>query len=187
MNIYIQNTCLLLNSHGGYTLARYCTTLHHTAPHTATHAATHTATHTATLQHCFVQLIVSAVTHGSTAEDASITRGDTISRVNTIDAQHLDTSKGGGLRGALRGEVLKLMLLKAGTSSSIQVCCSVLRCLAECCSVLLCVAECCSVFVAVCCCALLCIAVCCRLLQSGAECCSVLKIVCAVRGDYFVL
>ena len=56
----------------------------------------------------------------------------------------------------------------------IEVCCSVLQCVAVCCSVLQCVAvslQC----VAVCCSVLQCVAVCCGELQRVAVCCSVLQ------------
>ena len=57
----------------------------------------------------------------------------------------------------------------------VQVCCSVLQCVAVCCRVLQCVAECCSVLqcVAVCCSVLQCVAVCCSMLQCVVLCCSV--------------
>jgi len=59
---------------------------------------------------------------------------------------------------------------------SLNVCCSVMQCVAVCCSVLLCVVVCCSVLqcVAECCSVLQCVAVCCSVLQCVAVCCSVL-------------
>ena len=54
------------------------------------------------------------------------------------------------------------------TTSSRQVCCSVLQCVAVCCSVMQCVLQ------YVCCSVLQCVAVCCSVLQCVAVCCSVL-------------
>jgi len=60
---------------------------------------------------------------------------------------------------------------------ALNLCCSVLQCVAVCCSVLQCAAVCCSALqcVAVCCSVLQCVAVCCRVLQCAAVCCSVLQ------------
>ena len=59
------------------------------------------------------------------------------------------------------------------TTSKVQLCCSVLQCVAVCCSVLRCVAVCCSVLQ----CVAVCVAVCCSVLQCVAVCCSVLQCV----------
>jgi len=72
-------------------------------------------------------------------------------------------------------------------SAALEVCCSVLQCVAVCCSVLQCVVVCCIVLqcVAACCIVLQCVAlhgtvlqcnaVCCSVLQCVAVCCSVLQ------------
>ena len=81
------------------------------------------------------------------------------------------------------------------TSSVLQICCSVLQCVAVCCSVLQCVAACCKDLLCVavrfsvlqgvagCCCVLQRVAACCSVLQHVAACCSILLIRSSARQD----
>jgi len=96
---------------------------------------------------------------------------------------------GGGLPAGLRHIHPAVAHPAWPTVRRVQVCCSVLQCVAVrcsalqcvavCCSALQCVAVCCTVLQcgAVCCSSLKCVAVCCRSLQCAAVCCSVLQCV----------